>query len=396
SIEAMRLKPLAFIFIVSLFCFCTDQPPTIERASQFVSQDPTSFEISFTHDGSTSRLLSDSIIYGSGCQLAIAKIGNQSALEIKTDKEFSDAFVDLEQLFGYTFNFSQARYLSMKLWVPDSSWISTMKLNLKDTLGNFGGFKEVFNNFHGNYNQWVEVVIDMQTILPDFQNWAGDENPLSRVAQLSLNPYNAHQADSSVIYVNNVRLSNEKPDLNYTSPLVPLPESSPNTAYKITFDDDSLLRQLMAYRSFESSYQAFAKGIGGNKTRAIRLKGKEENKHIAFLPMLDKMTGKPVDFTQVKRIYFSYYLTEESDNFDGSWLSLVSEHWNDILIAKDFYSDYEKGDWHQVSVNLDDLDFERVKGEGSVLPNVYELRVDLNYFPENKNVEMWIDDFGWE
>ena len=371
-------------------------PATDQGKTSFYSDSYTSFYLHLARDSVAQRLLSDSIIFGSGCQLSLTETGGRPALAIKTSQEFSDAFIKLEHLYGYPVDVSQARYLSLSLYVPDSSWISAMKFNFKDSLGNFGGANEVFNNFYGHYNRWIDVVVDIQTLLPDFKNWTGNSSPLPRVSLLSFNPYNAHQADSSVIYVNNLRLSDEKPDAQYTRALAPRPRQEPNIPYEINFDNLKRLRTQTAYRSFESSYQALASGVAGNETRAIRLKGNEVNEHIAFLPMLDKLTGKPVDFTRVSRIYFSYYLTEDSDDFDGSWLSLVSQHWQDILIAKDFYSDYQKGAWHRVSIPLDSLNFEQVRGQNDVLPQVYELRLDLNYLPGQKNIEMWIDDFGWE
>ena len=66
------------------------------------------------------------------------------------------------------------------------------------------------------------------------------------------------------------------------------------------------------------------------------------------------------------------------------------------MIDKDFYQDFKKGSWEKISVDIADLNLERARGEAPVLPNVYEIRFDLQYFPGRKNVEMWIDDFGWE
>ncbi len=381
------------LFIANLSCKNKEQNKPIHN---YTSKSSTSFMLKFLDNKDTQKLLYDSIVYGSKCKVSIKTIENRPALEIKTSKEFSDAFVDLKKLFGHTINFEKARYLSMSLFVPDQSWISALKLNFKDSIGNFGGCPEIANNFYGNYNRWFDIVVDMKKLTPRFKNWHGDGNPLSNTSLLSLNPYNAHQADSSVIYINNISLTNTKPSGDYLTSLVKPVDSIQNIPFKMDFDNPAFLRQLMAYRSFESSYQAMSKNIAGNNTMAIRLKGNLENNNIAFLPILDKVTGHPVDFTKIKRIYFSYFITEDSDDFDGMWLYLTTEHWNDILLDKKFYSDYKKGIWEKVSIDINDLNLEQIKGDDPVLPNVYELRINVNYFPKKKNIEMWIDDFGWE
>jgi hypothetical protein len=240
------------------------------------------------------------------------------------------------------------------------------------------------------------MVVDLQDIIPVFKNWQGDQSPLPRTAYLTFNPYNAHQADSSSIYIQKLTLSNDKPTGDMLPRLAKPIKVDQNIPYEINFDDDATLRRHTAFRSYESSFQAIANHVAGNETRAIRLKGSDQNKYIAFLPILDKVTGKPVDFTKVKRIYFSYYLTPESDDFDGNWLYLTSMHWDDMLLDKEFYRDYKKGSWQKVSIDMAELNLARVKGENPVLPAVYELRLDINYFPGRKNIEMWIDDFGWE
>ncbi len=376
---------------------CTSTPSSeADSPANFVSESPSTFQLVWNDEADLQQLLTDSVIFGSSSRARVKEVGGHSALEIKTSSEFSDTFVDVKKLFGHTINFSQGGYLSMQLWVPQESWISAMKFNFRDTLGNFGGGAEVFNNFYGHYDQWMNVTADVQDIAASFKNWVGDDNPLPQVAQFSFNPYNAHQADSSVVYVRDIRFTAEQPEETYNTALATLPEQLPNIPYELNFDDEATLRQLTAYRSFESSCQAFAKGVAGNNTRAIRIKGSDQNEHIAFLPIFDKMTGKPVDFTQVRRLYFSYYLTEDSDSFDGSWLYLADEHWNNLLIDKNFYRDFVKGSWQQVSVDVKDINLARAHGEGEVLPHVYELRLGINYLPGKKNIEIWIDDFGWE
>ena len=392
----MRRFYVLLMALLFYSCSQTLNTSNTNNETHFKSESPTQFHLQLAADETSNQLLQEKTIYGKECAVSIVEKGGQAALAIKTNSEFSDAFIDLEKLFGHPIDFSKARYLSMQLYVPEDSWIATMKFNFRDSANNFGGFKEVFNNFYGHYDQWINVVVDVQDLLPDFRNWSGDENPLGSVTQFSFNPYNAHQEDSSVIYVNNIQLSDKKVEADYIPALMPRLDSLPNIPYKITFDQENLRRQHMAYRSYESSSQALAKGIGGNETMSIRIRGAEHLKHMAFLPMMDRLTGHPVDFTKVKRIYFSYYLTPESDDFNGSWLYIAGEHWQNLLIDKDFYRDFKKGSWEKISVDIADLNLERARGEDPVLSNVYEIRFDLQYFPGRKNVEMWIDDFGWE
>ncbi|MEM1324691.1 MAG: hypothetical protein AAGI23_01995 [Bacteroidota bacterium] len=367
-----------------------------EATNDPISSDSNQhFEIVFESPEQLNQLLKDSLIYGTDCEVVATSIGNKTALQITTTSEFSDAFVDLQQLFGYPINFAEAKYLSVHLYVPKESWISTLKFNFRDSSGNFGGFQEIFNNFYDHTDQWINMVVDLDEVRPDFQNWSGDRSPLPYTTLLTFNPYNAHQAAHSSIYIHSLTLSAEKPEGDFLPRLAISATSDTNVPYEINFDDEQLLRQHTAFRSFESSFQALAKGVADNPTMAIRIKGNDENKHIAFLPILDKTTGQAVDFTQVEEIYFPYYLTPESDDFDGSLLYLTSEHWDDILLDTTFYSDYQKGSWEEVVIKMNDLNLVRVKGENPVLPNVYELRLDINYFPERKNIEMWIDDFGW-
>lgn len=387
---------LSFVFLV--LCVACEQKKEKKNGAEtyFQSNSTTDFNITFENNTSYPNLLGDSTIFGSSASVTIREIKGEGALEIKTISEFSDAFIDLERLFGHPIDFTKANFVSMRLLVPKESWITALKFNFKDAQGNFGGCNEITNNFYGNYDQWMDVIVDMRTIVPTFKNWHGEENPLPRTKYLSLNPYNAHQADSSSIYVHSIILSTEKPQGNFTEALAPRPTINPNNPYTITFDDEEALQSQMAIRAFESTYQAMGKNIAGNTTMAIRLKGKESNKHLAFLPILDKLTGAPVDFTQVQRLKFSYYLTEDSADFDGAGLYLTDEHWNSVLYDKTVFADFKKGEWVDAVIELKDLNLDLVRGKGPVLPNVYEIRLGLNYRPGQKDIEMWLDNFGWE
>lgn len=389
-----RLFFLVILLIISSSC---GQKKEGNRGNQYYqSTSTTDFSITFTNDEVYQKFLEDSVIFGNSASVALTHIKGKDALEVRTIDEFSDAFINLERLFGYPIDFSKSHFVSMRILVPKKSWITALKFNFKDAQGNFGGCNEIANNFYGNYERWMDVVIDMRDVLPDFKNWHGEESPLPRTRFLSLNPYNAHQADSSGIYVHSIKLTAEKPKGNFTEALAPKPVMDFNNPHTITFDDKELTRKQMAIRAFESTYQAMADNIAGNKTMAIRLKGKESDKHLAFLPILDKLTGKPVDFTKVKCLKFSYYLTEGSADFDGAGLYLADEHWSSVLYGQTVFTDFKKGEWANAVIEMGNLDLELVRGEGPVLPNVFEIRLALNYRPNQKNIEMWLDDFGWE
>ena len=164
----------------------------------------------------------------------------------------------------------------------------------------------------------------------------------------------------------------------------------------VDFDDARQLRRWTAFRAFESSFQSLQKGIAGNETMAIRLKGSDKNRFIAFLPMFDKMTGKPLDFTKLKRFRFRYYLKEGGDKFPSMSIFVAGKHWQNLLYDKNVYSDFKAGGWRSAGFEIADLKLQRVKGEEPVLPNVYEIRLAIEYLPGKKNIEMWIDDFSWE
>lgn len=59
-------------------------------------------------------------------------------------------------------------------------------------------------------------------------------------------------------------------------------------------------------------------------------------------------------------------------------------------------TEFKKGSWQEVSITMADLDFELLRGEGPVLPEVYEIRLALEYEEGRNNIEMWLDNFGWE
>ena len=335
---------------------------------------------------------------GRSCTFGPATIGGRNALKLTTSSEFSDGFLEVGEKFGRPVNFRNTRYLNIWAYVPSGSWIAALKLNFEDARGNFGGIPEVANAFPGRYDEWFPIVVDLDAYRDRFRIWHGDEEAdvLSNVTRLSFNPYCANQEGESSIYFSSVKLSVEPSPGNYPDVLLPKPPTVPNVPYEFTFDDDAELQRQIAYRTFEASNQAFAKNVAGNPTRAIRMRGRPELNNIAFLPIISAVTGQPADFTGVSEIYFDYYLEPGHDAFDGSTLYLTSEHWNDILMDTAFYDGFTAGAWNTVRIPLAETDLVAAKGDGEiVLPAVHELRLNLNYRAQEKNITMWIDNFGW-
>lgn len=356
----------------------------------------TEFEISVRDVATAERWLKDQHVYGSDCEVAAVQKAGEGAFKVQTNREFSDLFFDMQKMVGHDLNLKDARFLSLRLMIPAGSRISAMKLNYKDSSGNLAGIPEVANDFYGREDRWVDYVVDLRDLVSKSQVWHGDADPIANVSRLSLNPFNADQSKVSKYYVSRISLSNTKPTGDHIDELVPRSIHSPNTQYHLDFDNPQLLQQLNAYRSFEASFQGLATNIAGNETMAVRVKGNPENKHIAFLPMLDRMTGSPVDFRNVKRIYFTYHVPPNSRPIHSSWLWLTSDSWSNILIDKTFHRNFETGGWHKVSVDIADLNLKRFAGDGPVLPNVDEIRLGFHNDQHSKAIEIWIDDFGWE
>ncbi len=361
------------------------------------SADRSNFVLQLGSKAIPSALLNDSILTCSGCTIGLTNIGGKNAIELSTKKEFSDGLINLKKLFGHTIDFRSARYLELAIYVPRTSWITALKFNYQDEKGNFGGCHEIANNFYGNYDTWIKVQVDLKDALTDCQNWVGEESPIPNTAFLSLNPYNAHQADDSKIYVHSIKVGNSLPDGNFTEALSARPDTVANP-FEMNFEDGPYFRKVLAYRGFESSGQALEKGKFGNSTMAVRIENNNtvKRKYTCFLPMFKKVTGNTVDFSQVKKIYFDYYLTEDSEAFEDATLFLTGEHWEQILKDSSALRDFKKGSWERAEIYMDSLDLELVKGDFNPINAIHELRLDLNYLPGHKNTEMWIDNFGWE
>ncbi len=388
------MKQIAFFLLLTVLVGCKT---TNDTGNVIESTDAATFVLELGEDALDQSMIADGTLSCSGCSVSLESIAGKPAIGITTDQEFSDGFIDLKKLYGYPINFREADYLELELYVPKDSWITALKFNYKDDEGNFGGCHEIANNFHGNYDRWIKVKVDLKEALADCKNWVGDKSPIPNTASLSLNPYNTHQADSSAIYVHRIWVGNDLPAGDFVAALSAKPDTI-TSPFVMDFEDTPHFRQILAYRGFESSGQAFGKNKFGNPTNAVRLKNSNDvkRKFTCFLPMFDKVTGSPVDFTKVKKIYFDYYLTEESDAFEDATLFLTGQHWGQILKDSSAIKGFKTGSWERAEIYMDSLDLRLVKGEVSPISEVYELRLDLNYLPGKKNTEMWMDNFGWE
>lgn len=386
------MKYSVLILIIGCFFSCVK----VEKGN-LSSVNASDFEIVLGEDVNTDNWISEGILEASDCEVAIETIAGKKAIKVTTTAEFSDALINLEKLFEHSIDFYGANYATLEVFLPEDSYISALKFNYADAKGNFGGCQEMVNNFENAKGTWRTYKIDLKKALKECSVWSGDEDPIGNAIKLSLNPYNPHQASPSSIYVHAIKISKVEPEGEYVEPLLPRPDTTA-TPFLLDFNDTPYFRKVLAYRGFETSYQALGTGIGGNETQAVRIKNENgsSRKFTCFLPEFLKLTGYPVDFTQVKKFYFSYYVTPESDDFDGANLFLTSHKWKEVLLDDHFYDDFKKGEWHKVEIFIDDLDLIQVQGEESPLAEITDLRIDLNYRPDAKNIEMWIDDFGWE
>ena len=326
---------------------------------------------------------------------ALVQIAGRNALKVETASEFSDLLLDLEATYGHAYDFTNGGYLILSLLVPAGSGIRAMKLNFKDADGNFGGVGEVANNFPAYYGKWQTYAIDLGKALESFRLWDGDATPLNAVTHLSLNPYNARQDSGQTYYLNALELSPKSPTGLYNRALMDRPAIA-NQAHTFTFDDPAELNPLMAYRVFEASNQTLEKGVGGNPTNAIRMRGRDDLDNIAFLPILSAMNGgRPVDFTNVSELFFDYYLEPGGDDFDGATLYLTSDGWANMLMDDRAYENFLPGTWQTARLPLDSLNLRYVKGDSTLLRAVDEWRLNLNYREGRKNITMWLDNVGW-
>jgi hypothetical protein len=381
-------------FFVSTVCLFV----TSNCFSQDIARGIPEFEVRPDDEKTIGQWLEDGTISGRSCDLAFENVGDQPCLKVSTSSEFSDLLFDLKKLQQGTVDFRDAQFLTLSILIPKESWISAIKMNFANEDGDFGGIPEVANNYIGRFGTWVETTIDLRDVMEKANTWHGEGKPWTNATAFSLNPYNADQATPSVWYVRKISLSATKPSSSDNAEpalLKPLVLED-NSAFTINFDNPEQLRRWTAFRAFESSFQSLQKGIAGNETMSIRLKGSDKNKFIAFLPMFDKMTGKPLDFTKLTRIRFRYHLKKGSDKFPSMSLYVAGKHWQSLLFCKDFITDFNQGGWHTAEVKLADLKLNRVKGTADVLTQVYEIRLALEYEADNKDIEMWIDDFSWE
>ncbi|MEM6841649.1 MAG: TonB-dependent receptor, partial [Bacteroidota bacterium] len=109
------ILPLLGFVLLLTSCASPDAGPT----STYASDNRTSFTIDFADDDATRALLGEGSITGSDASVGLETIDGEGALRVATLTEFSDAFIDLEALFGYPIDFSDARYLAVRMMVPE-------------------------------------------------------------------------------------------------------------------------------------------------------------------------------------------------------------------------------------------------------------------------------------
>ena len=375
-----------------LACFALVLPPACVDAGP-------EFAVSFEDADQVRGWIADGTLEAGDCTLTPVTIDGVGCLRLTTQSEFSDALLDLTKLAGGPLDLSAARFLTLRLHVPQPSWIAAVKLNLRAADGSFGGVPEVANNFVPHRGRWVTVVADLRLALPRFQLWHGETDPRPHATHVSLNPYCADQSRPSSLCIRSLSLSDTRPPRqpDEVAALAERPSHPAGLPFAMDFDDETALRRLTAWRSFESSVQAFAVGVAGNPTRAIRLQGKESNRHIAFLPMFERMSGQPLDLTAAKRITFRYHLVPGSDPVEGATLFLADEGWSRVALDRDIGVRFEPGGWRDATIDLTALRFGgQPLAEVPFADAVHELRLDLNYRPGQKAITLWLDDFRIE
>ena len=360
-----------------------------------VAAGPPEFAVRF--DDRAAAWIESGVLEGRGCTLAADRVGGEAALRLTTRSEFCDGLIDLRAVAGGVADFREARWLRVRCRVPAESRVAALKLNFRDAEGNFGGVPEVVNAFAVRPGEWVEAVVDLRTLLRRFEVWHGEASPLPAVTHLSLNPYCADQSRPSSLWVSEIELTVEKPAGDFDAAVCERPGLT-GLPLRLDFDDAETLRRMTAWRAFEASGQALRSGVAGNETMAVRLTGLEKNRYIAFLPMLDRLTGRTHDLSGPRRVRFRYYLEPGGDPVDGVRLFVAGEGWESVAVAEDFLTELQPGGWRAVDVDLSALTF---TGELSALSEAAEVRLDVKHrgakgAMEGKRVTVWVDDFEIE
>ncbi|MEL7161282.1 MAG: hypothetical protein AAFN92_11040, partial [Bacteroidota bacterium] len=307
----------ALLSFLSLLVSCADAPPQ----TTVTSTGPDNFLLELRNDDAGQQLFADGLIHGSHCEVDLAEIAGRPALRLATLSEFSDAFMDFEALFGYAIDFRAGKFFYFDAYVPEGSWIASLKFNHKTADGSFGGCGNSANNLAANQGRWFTVEIPVEEWFAHCKNWSGESDFLSATREFTVNPYNANRVDTGVVYLNNFQLTDERREVVPLSPRnVAKPELADNSPYTITWDDRPLLEKQLAWRSFEATTQHITSGKFGNPTNAIRSYGTGQNKYICLLPDIEQMTGRPVNFHDLDSLHFRYYLTEDSAPVHGARL----------------------------------------------------------------------------
>ena len=364
--------------------------------STLESADGTGFRIDIVDELKASVLLADGVAYCSDCTLTFGEAAGRPAWELTSQVEFSDAYFDLEALFGRTFDLTQPRFLSYEVFVPDSSYITTLNHNFQHPDGSTGGCGQPANNFLHHRGAWQHVLVDLTAQRErGCGRWHGESDPLPAVARLSINPYNANLHTPSSIYFNNLQLHPSRPDGDFL-PTRTVHRDTTNAPFLIDFEDEEYLRQAMAFRAFEAKNHALAHGKYGNTGRALGNHSYADQLSFWLIKM-QYYTGAPVDMTSVDSLYLRYYLSPKSDPIDHTELFLVSGHdWDNILYDTLLDYTWQPGQWTRVAFALDDFNFDQVRGTDPVLPAATEFRFDFKPQGGKGEIEIWLDEVGWK
>ena len=364
--------------------------------STLESNDPNSFRIDIVDELKASVLLADGVAHCSDCTLTFDEVAGRPAWKLTSQTEFSDAYFNLEALFGYPFDLTQPRYLSYDVFIPDSSYLTTINHNFQHADSSTGGCGQPTNNFLRHRGSWQSILLDLAAQRKrGCGRWHGDTDPLPAVSQISINPYNANLHTPSSLYFNNLQLHATRPEGDFL-PTRMTHRDTTNAPFLIDFENEDYLRQAMAFRAFEAKNHALKSDVYGSAGRALGNHSYDDQLSFWLIKM-QYYTGAPVDMTQMDSLYLRYYLTPESDPIDHTELFLVSGHdWDNILYDTLIDYTWQPGEWTRVAFALEDFNFNQVRGQDPILPAATEFRFDFKPAGGQGEIEIWLDEVGWK
>ena len=382
---------MRYLFLLLPLLACQSVPVTIIE-----SETPDTFQLYVADEVRANILLTDGVATCSDCTLTFGVADGRPAWKLTSQTQFSDAYFDLARLFNHPFDLTGAQYLTYDLFVPREGWFATVNHNFRAADGSTAGCGDPVNNLRDHRGRWQRIRVDLAAQRDKgCGRWHGDTDPLPAVAQLSVNPYNGNTHAPSTLYFNNLQLHNTPPPGDYLPNRLPRVDTT-NQTFRIDFEDEHHLRQVMAYRGFETKNHALTTGKFGNTSRAL-VNHSYGDDHSYWLIKMQYFTGHPVDLTQVDSLILRYYLTPESAPIDHTELFLVSGHdWDNILYDTLLDYRWQPGAWTRVAFALDDFSFSQVRGTEPVLPAATEFRFDFEPVGGAGELELWLDDVEWK